>query len=225
MQRRTIAPRRLPLISSQDSGRGTMFGFFKQKITPEELGHTATKWANEFLVNDAAVSLGILFDDFFDRDKSLTPAQYLECHGIPPAKTHLYIRTFAHCSVQAASTQFNQGTGRAVTRGAMAGFKETPHGYDFETTYNALEKIYRGHHHFQPKIEALDNPSYHWPILPNPKAGILNAKYLIENFVTLYVKNTNVLGDGFSLFSGKVGGGLDIVLRAMTQLSKSTKLA
>jgi len=202
-----------------------MFGFFKQKITPEELGHTATKWANEFLVNDAAVSLGLLFDDFWDRDKSLTPAQYLERHGIPPSKTHLYIRTFAHCSVQAASTQFNQDTGLAVTRGAMTSFKETPQGYDFETTYNALEAVYRGQRHFHPSIEALNNPNYHWPILPNPKAGILNARYLIETFVALYVKNTKVLGDGFSLFSGKVGGGLDIVLRAMTQLSKSTKLA
>jgi len=66
-----------------------MFGFSKQKITPEEFGLAATKWANEFLVNDAAVSLGILFDDFFDRDKSLTPAQYLERHAIPPSKTHL----------------------------------------------------------------------------------------------------------------------------------------
>jgi len=38
--------------------------FFKKKITPEEFGRTALKLSNEFLVNDAAVSLGLLFDDF-----------------------------------------------------------------------------------------------------------------------------------------------------------------
>jgi hypothetical protein len=70
----------------------------------------------------------------------------------------------------------------------------------------------------------LNNPNYHWPFLPYPNAGILNAKYLIETFVISNLKNANVLGDGFAGYSGKVGGGLDIVLRAMTQLSKSVKL-
>src|SRR5205085_1100317 len=75
-----------------------MFGLFKTKITLDEYGHTATKWANKFLVSDAGVSLGILFDDFWDRDTSLTPEQYLEPHGIPASKTTLYIRLFAHCA-------------------------------------------------------------------------------------------------------------------------------
>jgi hypothetical protein len=70
----------------------------------------------------------------------------------------------------------------------------------------------------------LNNPNYHWPFLPYPNAGILNAKYLIDNFVISNVTNNNVLGEGFSLYSGTVGGGLDIVLKAMTQLSKSFKL-
>jgi len=201
-----------------------MFGLFKKKITAEEFGRTATRWANEFLVNDAAASLGRLFDDFWDRDTSLTGVQYLERHGIPASKTNLYIRLFAHCAIQAASTQFDQDTGRAITRGAMTGFTKTPEGYDFETNYNALEAIYRGRHKFDPRIEPLSNPNYEWRFLPCPKAGVLNAKYLIENFVLSNVKNNNVFGDGFSLYSGTVGGGLDIVLRAMKQLSKSCKL-
>jgi hypothetical protein len=202
-----------------------MFGLFKKKISPEEFGRTATSWANEFLVNDAAVSLGRLFDDFSDRDTSLTGVQYLERHGIPASKTNLYIRLFAHCAVQAASTQFSQETGQAITRGAMTGFKITPEGYDFGTTYNALEAVYRGRHKFDPWIEPLNNPKYQWPFLPYPNAGILNAKYLIENFVISNVSNRDVLGYSFSLFSGTVGGGLDIVLRAMTQLRKSVKIS
>lgn len=70
----------------------------------------------------------------------------------------------------------------------------------------------------------MNNPNYRWPVLPYPNAGILNAKYLIETFVIPSVKNSYVLGDGFAGYSGTVGAGLDIILRAMTQLSKSTKL-
>lgn len=204
--------------------RLVVFGLFKKKITPEEFGRTAASWGNEFLVSDAAVSLGHLFDDFFDRDTSLTGVQYLERHGIPAPKTNLYIRLFAHCAIQAASTQFSQETGRAITQGAMTGFQKTPEGYDFGTTYNELEAVYRGRHKFDPRIERLNNPNYHWPFLPYPNAGVLNAKYLIENFVISNVNNANVLGDGFALYSGKVSAGLDIVLRAMTQLSASVKL-
>jgi hypothetical protein len=77
-----------------------MFGLFKKKITPEELGRTVISWSNEFLMNDAAVSLGHLFDDFFDRDTSLTGVQYLERHGIPASKTNLHIRLFASKSTK-----------------------------------------------------------------------------------------------------------------------------
>src|ERR1700721_697102 len=74
----------------RDGDAIVMFGLFKQKITPEELGRTATRWANEFLVSDAGVSLGLFFDDFWDRDTSLTPEQYLGLHAIPASKTTLY---------------------------------------------------------------------------------------------------------------------------------------
>jgi len=70
----------------------------------------------------------------------------------------------------------------------------------------------------------LSNPGFDFTILPYPNAGILNAKYLIENFVLSLVNNTYVLDDSFGAFSGKVCQGLNIVLRAMGQLSKSTKL-
>ena len=66
------------------------------------------------------------------------------------------------------------------------------------------------------------NRNAHVPTHPN--AGVLNAKYLIENFVISNVSNAKVLGDGFAGYSGKVGGGLDVVLRSMTQLSKSVKI-
>jgi hypothetical protein len=200
-----------------------MFGMFKKKITPEEFGRTALGWSNEFLVNDAAVSLGGLFDDFWDRDTSEKGEQFLERHGIPASKQNLYIRVFAHCAIHAASTKFSEEVGKAITLGAMTGYAKTPAGYDFGATYNALEAVYRGRHRFDRRIEALSNPGFDFSILPYPNAGILNAKYLIENFVISLVNNTRVLGDGFGSYSGTVCGGLNVVLRAMGQLSKSVK--
>ena len=191
-----------------------MLGLFKKTISPKEFGLAAVSMANEFLVNDAALSLARLFDDFWDRDTTEKGAQFLERHGIPASKQNLYIRLFTHCAVQAASTQLSPETGKAMTRGVMTNFAKIPEGYDFEKTYTALESVYRVRHKFDPRVEPLSNPKYKWPFLPNPNAGILNAKYLIENFVLSNVNNSNVLGEGFSLYSGTVSGGLDIVLKS-----------
>jgi hypothetical protein len=106
----------------------------------------------------------------------------------------------------------------------MTNFAKTPAGYEFEATYNALEAVYRGSHKLDQRVEALSNPGFDFTILPYPNAGILNAKYLIENFV-ISMNNTRILRGGFGSYSGTVCAGLNIVLRAMGQLSKSVKLA
>jgi hypothetical protein len=90
-----------------------MFGLFKKKISLEEFGRTVISWGNELLVNDAALSLARLFDDFWDRDTTEKGAQFLERHGIPASNQNLYIRLFSHCAVQAASTQFSQEAGKS----------------------------------------------------------------------------------------------------------------
>jgi hypothetical protein len=177
-----------------------MLGLFKKKITPEEFGATVASWGNEFLVNDAALSLAQLFDDFWDSDRPDKGEQFLERHGIPASKQNLYIRLFARCAIHAASTQYSQEASKAITWGAMTNYKKTPEGYDFGATYSALEAVYRGQHRFSRSIDALNNPNYDFPFLPNPNAGILNAKFLIENFVNPNVGNTKVLGDGFDLY-------------------------
>ncbi len=81
-----------------------MLGFFKKKISPQEFGATAAQWSNEFLVNDAALSLARLFDDFWDKDRPDKGEEFLARHAIPAPKQNLYIRLFAHCAVHAAST-------------------------------------------------------------------------------------------------------------------------
>ncbi len=105
----------------------------------------------------------------------------------------------------------------------MSNYVKTPEGYDFEIIYSELETVYRGRYAFIPTVEALSNPSYDFPVLANPNAGVLNAKYLAQKFVISNVRNASVVSD-FATYSGTVCGGLNIVLRAMAQMSKSVKL-
>jgi hypothetical protein len=60
-----------------------MFGLFKKTITPDEFGRIVVSWANEFLVNDAALSLARLFDAFWDDNRPDKGKQFLERMGIP----------------------------------------------------------------------------------------------------------------------------------------------
>ena len=148
-----------------------MFGF-KKRITPEEFGCTVNQWANEFLAVDACRSLATLFDGWLS---SGIGQQFLGRNGISVAKQMLYLHLFTHCAVQAASTQFSQDTGRAITQGAIESFANTPEGYNFGTTYMTLEAVYRGRHKFDPSIERLSNPDYYWPLLPYPNAETPNT--------------------------------------------------
>jgi hypothetical protein len=75
-----------------------MFGLFKKAITPDEFGRIVVSWANEFLVDDAGLSLARLFDEFWDDNRPDNGEQFLERMGIPAPKTHLYVRQFAHCA-------------------------------------------------------------------------------------------------------------------------------
>ena len=65
----------------------------------------------------------------------------------------------------------------------MNAFSEQLANYDVGSTYNALESVYRGQYKFDPRVAPLSNPEASIHFLPDPKAGVLNAKYLVEAFV------------------------------------------
>jgi hypothetical protein len=149
---------------------------------------------------------------FDDWDGSQGWVRFLERKGIAASTQTLYYHLFAHCSIQAAATEFDAGTRRAMTHGAVVeAFSIKPDGYDFETTYTTLEA-------------ALTNLNHQFDYLPNPNVGVLNAKYLIENFVIPNMKNSNAFIDDFQLYSGTVCQGVSIARRAIVQLSKSAKI-
>lgn len=196
-------------------------GLFKKRATPDEFGHAVLYLAVDWLEADAGQSLGMRFENF---DGSEGWGKFLESQGISIPTQKLYFRHFAHCALQAASTQFDEATGRGITQGAMTGFKSKIDGYDFETAYRTLAAAYRGEHEFAPRVEALQ-ATFEIPFLPDPDVGIYNAKYLLESFVIPNMPNSEAFVDDFELYSSTVSATVSTVQRAMEQLFRSFKLA
>lgn len=80
----------------------------------------------------------------------------------------------------------------------MNAFSEQLADYNVGSTYNALESVYRGQYKFEPRVAPLSNPEASIHFLPDPKAGVLNAKYLVEAFVIPHMPNSSAIIDGFS---------------------------
>lgn len=159
-----------------------VFGLFKKKATPEEFGHAVFHLASDFLASDAGRSLGMRFENW---DGSDGWSNFLTRKGMPMAAQKLHYRLFSHCAVQAVCTQFDAGTSKGITRGAtVTAFSSAPDGYNFETTYATLEAAYRGQHKFDRRVEPLSNVDAHINFLPNQNVGVVNAKYLIESFLS-----------------------------------------
>lgn len=118
-----------------------MFGLFKKKATPGEMGYGVLHYTAEFLAADAGQSLGMRFDGY---DASGGWANSLERKGITVPTQKLYFRLFTHCAIQAACTQFDEAMRRAITQGAMESFTEKLDGYSFETTYTTLRQSIAG---------------------------------------------------------------------------------
>jgi hypothetical protein len=197
-----------------------MFGLFKKQITFEEYGHVLFEWTWEFLSTDSGRALGMaLFNDF---DASRGISNFLTSKGMPLEKQKLHFRLYTHCAIQAACTSLNERTRRGITQGAMTrGFHPNPE-YNFDQTYSALEAAYSGHHKFDPRLEQLRNPDAQVTFLPNPNAGVLNAKYLLQAFV-LPLPNAGIAIGRFPTYSAPMGGSIATVRRAMDQLSTKVK--
>ena len=198
-----------------------MFGLFKQKVTPAEFGNGLFQTSQDWLFADAGRSLGSHFDDV---DASAGWSVFLERKGMPIPTQLLYVRRFTHCAVQAAGTQFDEGTRREMTKGAMSRFNGFD-GNDFRTTYDTVEAVYRGQHKFDLNIEQLSNRDCQLTFLPNTNVGVLNAKYLIESFIIPNMENRMAYIDNFLLYSSSVCVPIAMLQRAITHLFKSLKIA
>lgn len=199
-----------------------MFGLLKKKIFAAEFGQGVMHLAHEFIASDAGRALGMRFEDF---DGSNGWANFLERRGVPLPTQKLHFRLYAHCAMQAASTQFEERVAREVTSGAMSGFTNCVEGYEFEETYQVLARAYRGQHKFDPNIEALSNSEAMLAFLPNPNAGVLNAKFLLDIFVLRKMSNYSSFIDDFKGYSSTACASVGTVRRAIEQLSQSFKIS
>jgi hypothetical protein len=198
-----------------------MFGLFKQKVNAKDFGYCIVDVEREIIAVEAGRSLGMRFDDF---DATDGWSKFLEYKGMSIPIQKLHFRLFMHCGVQAAGTQFEANTRRAITQGAIAGFANKPDGYDFETTYATLEAIYGGQHKFDQRVASLSNRGSQIHFLPNGNAGVSNAKYLIESFVIPNMKNSEAFIDDFQSYSSTVCATVGTVQRAINQLLSTMKI-
>jgi hypothetical protein len=192
--------------------------FFKKTLTPEQLGNYVAKSANDLLAREAGKSLGMTFDNC---DASDGPWNFL----IRTEALSLYYILFAHSSVQAAATDFDTDRRKRITRGAADGaLQVAPKGYDFTSTYNSLEDIYRGAYTFDRRLEPLSNPDTQFDYLPNPNVGVLNAKFLIEMLVVPDMDNSSSFIDNFHSYSGSVCEGVRMARTAIMLYCNSCKI-
>ncbi len=202
-----------------------MFGLFKQKVTPTEFGQAILYLVEEFLASDAGRSLGMRFPNWLDRaDASEGWSPFLERNGVSVSIQKLNFILYTHCAIQAACTQFEEEVRREVTQGAIECFKKNIIGYDFKTTYNTLEAAYKGQHKFDQRIQPLSNPGATINFLPDPKVGVVNAKYLIEAFAIPRMPNGAAFLHDFQSYSSTVCASIGTVQRALDHLFKRVKI-
>lgn len=161
---------------------------------------------------------------FENWDASNGWSKFVESRGVSIATQILYYRMWTHAAIQTFCTRFDEGKRRAVTQAAMGIFSKTIEGYDFGTTYGALEEANRGNHKFEPKIGALTNPDRAIRYLPNPQAATQSAKYLIQAFVVPYMPNAPAFINDFRSYSGTLGASIGTVARAVDHISSKFKV-
>lgn len=199
-----------------------MFGLFKKKVSAAEFGQGVMHLSHETIASDAGRALGTRFDDF---DASNGWAKFLEQRGVSLPLQKLHFRLYAHCALQAAATQFGEQTARDLTSGAMSGFTCGIEGYDFEPIYRTLANAYRGEHTFSPHVDVLCNPEAQMTFLPNPNAGVVAAKFLVESFILRYTSNQSAYINDFHGYSSTVCASIGTVRRAIHYLTKSCKIS
>lgn len=199
-----------------------MLGLFKKKVTSTEVGSTLLGYVFEFLSTDAGRSLGSRFQNI---DATHGWSKLLESRGIPLDIQKLYFRLYLHCSIQAACTQFEEGVRRGITHGAtVQGFKSGLGGYDFDKCFSTLETAYSGRHKFHPALQNLANSEAYVHVVPNPEVGVINSKFLIEEFVLRHLTNGATFVSDFHDFSSTQSSSVATTCRAVGQILSLVKI-
>lgn len=198
-----------------------MFGFGKKQISLDELGEGIATLANEPISTDSARALGMRFENW---DASNGWSRFIESQGVPVTTQMLHYRLWTHAAIQTFCTRFDEGKRRAVTQSGMGIFAKAIPGYEFGSTYAALEDAFRGNYKFDPKISPLTNPGGGISYLPNPQAPSQSAKYLIQAFVFPHMPNAPAFIRDFGSYSSTLGASIGTVSRAADHIGTKFKI-
>jgi hypothetical protein len=196
-----------------------MFGF-KKAVTVDQFGIGVLTFASDFITSDSARSLGMRFENY---DASRGWTNYLQSVGVPLPTLQLYHRLYTHCVLQTAFTQFSPSHRRIMTQGAMDAFQERPADYDFAKTFSSLEAAYDGSLKFSPAVQPLTNLEARLTFLPNPNAGVLAAKFLVDSFAMPKMPNGKAFIDDFKGYSSTICATTGTARRAIDDLLTKVK--
>jgi hypothetical protein len=184
----------------------------KKAVTVDQFGFGVLRFASDFISGDSGRSLVMPFENY---DASKGWSNYLQSVGVPVPMLKLYHRLYTHCVLQTAFTQFSPSQRRTMTQGAMDGIQDRPADYDFNKTFSLLETAYDGSVKFSPAVQSLTNPEARLTFLPNPNAGVLAAKVLVDIFVIPKMKDGKAFNDDFKDYSSTMSATIGTTRRAI----------
>lgn len=184
-----------------------MFGLFKKRITPEELGTGVMQLALDHLVTNAKQSMAWCYEGFDASQQNENSIgkywdQFLAKNGVSEDVQRRYIVRFSHAVIQTTAQRFDLQTRKQIARGAMSAMKTSPD-YDFDGVFSEVEGL--GRVKFGPKIDALT--------ADGPGANI--AKYLLAECLVPGVKKSRPFFENFGLIASTIGGSIGTASRAI----------
>ena len=185
-----------------------MFGLFKKRITPEELGIGVMQLAINHLVTHADQSIAWCFEGFdASGQNENTIGKYLEQfllkNGVSTEVQRRYTVQFSHAVIQTVAQKFDPSISKQITRGAMSAMKKGPD-YDFDSVFSRIDDSNQGRIKFGQKIDALASDS----------PGTNVARYLLAECLVPSVKKSTAFFDNFNSIASTVGGSMGTVNRA-----------
>jgi hypothetical protein len=195
-----------------------MFGLFKKRITPEELGYSVMRLAIDHLVTHADQSIAWCFEGFDasgQNEKTIGKywEQFLVKNGVSVEVQRHYTVWFAHAVIQTAVQRYDYSIRKRITQGAMSAMKTGPD-YDFEYVFSQIEEINQGKGKFSKKIGAL--------ISDTPGTDV--ARYLLAECLVPGVKKNSAFFDNFGILASTFFGSMGTVNRAIDFMLGKFKL-
>jgi hypothetical protein len=199
---------------------------FKKRVSPEEFGGAILYTAENWVERDAFAALATSLEGWTKYDASQRGwGPFLQGKGITNAQLGLFVWLTYHCSLHAVALPLESSTRLRMVRGGMDSFNQTMPSYDFDSVYSALEAFQLSLRRFSPDIESLKTEHGHLTFLPREfqGAGIINARFLLSEFVVPCIRDHESVIRNFEMFSSGVAKVVGVMHSAGAFVSRTVR--